>query len=138
MGRDHLVQNQIDPNPQHMRNGRGLGAYVHVDVLFEAYFNACLILIDQGAPLDPNNPYASSRTQTGFGTFGAPHLKTLVAEVSQRALKAVWYMKWFVHRHLRPEAYGGLVHMNKTKQANYPLHSDVLNSQAVARVFAEA
>jgi len=128
--------NQIDPNPQHMRNGRGLSAYVHVDVLFEAYFNACLVLVDQGAPLDPNNPYVNSRTQTGFGTFGAPHLKALVAEVSQRALKAVWYMKWFVHRHLRPEAFGGLVHMNKTKQANYPLHLDVLNSQAVAQVFA--
>ena len=74
--------NQIDPNPQHMRNGRGLGAYVHIDVLFEAYFNACLILVDRGAPLDANHPYSGSRTQSGFGTFGAPHLKTLVAEVS--------------------------------------------------------
>jgi hypothetical protein len=129
--------NQVDPNPQHMRNGRGLSAYVHLDVLFEAYFNACLILVDQGAPLDPNNPYANSRTQAGFGTFGSPHLKALVAEVSQRALKAVWYMKWFVHRHLRPEAYGGLVHMEKTHQAKYPLHADVLNSQALERVFVK-
>ena len=129
--------NKADPNPQHMRNGRGLSAYVHVDVLFEAYFNACLVLIDNGAPLDPDNPYANSRTQAGFGTFGNPHLKALVAEVSQRALKAVWYLKWFVHRYLRPEAFGGLVHMNKTKQANYPLHPDVLNSQAVAQVFAK-
>jgi hypothetical protein len=120
-----------------MRNGRGLGAYVHLDVLFEAYFNACLVLVDQAAPLDANNPYIGSRNQTGFGTFGSPHLKTLVAEVSQRALKAVWYQKWFVHRHLRPEEYGGLVHMTKTKQANYPLHHDVLNSEAVARVFAK-
>jgi hypothetical protein len=136
-GQGPFGSNQIDPNPQHMRNGRGLSAYVHVDVLFEAYFNACLILIDQGAPLDPNNPYANSRTQAGFGTFGAPHLKALVAEVSQRALKTVWYMKWFVHRHLRPEAYGGLVHMNKTRQANYPLHPDILNSQALAQVFAK-
>lgn len=136
-GQGPFASNQIDPNPQHMRNGRGLSAYVHVDVLFEAYFNACLVLVDQGAPLDPNNPYVNSRTQTGFGTFGAPHLKALVAEVSQRALKAVWYLKWFVHRHLRPEAFGGLVHMNKTKQANYPLHPDVLNSQAVAQVFAK-
>jgi hypothetical protein len=129
--------NQIDPNPQHMRNGRGISAYVHLDVLFEAYFNACLVLIDQGAPLDPNNPYVNSRTQTGFGTFGAPHLKTLVAEVAQRALKAVWYMKWFVHRHLRPEEYGGLVHMTKTHQASYPIHADVLNSEALAQVFAK-
>jgi hypothetical protein len=129
--------NQIDPNPQYMRNGRGMGAYVHIDVLFEAYFNACLVLVDRGAPLDPGNPYFSSRTQAGFGTFGAPHLKTIVAEVSTRALKAVWYAKWFVHRHLRPEAYGGLVHMAKTKQANYGLHPDILNSQAVAQTFAK-
>jgi len=135
-GQGPFGASQADPNPQHMRNGRGLGAYVHVDILFEAYFNACLVLVDQGAPLDPNNPYVGSPNQTGFGTFGSPHLKTLVAEVSQRALKAVWYQKWFVHRHLRPEEFGGLVHMTKTKQANYPLHSDVLNSEAVSRVFA--
>jgi hypothetical protein len=136
-GQGPFGSNQIDPNPQHMRNGRGISAYVHLDVLFEAYFNACLVLVDQGAPLDANNPYANSRTQAGFGTFGSPHLKALVAEVSQRALKAVWYMKWFVHRHLRPEAYGGLVHMTKTHQANYPIHSDLLNSQAVNQVFAK-
>jgi hypothetical protein len=79
----------------------------------------------------------NSRRQAGFGTFGAPHLKALVAEVSQRALKTVWYLKWFVHRHLRPEEFGGLVHMTKTKQASYPLHADILNSQAVEQVFAK-
>jgi hypothetical protein len=136
-GQGSFGANQADPNVQHIRNGRALSAYVHVDVLFEAYFNACLKLGDSGSPLDPNNPYVSSRTQTGFGTFGSPHLKTLVAEVSQRALKAVWFMKWFVHRHLRPEAFGGLVHMTKTNQASYPLHPDVLNSHAVAEVFAK-
>jgi hypothetical protein len=136
-GQGPFAANQADPNIQHIRNGRGLSAYVHVDVLFEAYFNACIMLVDVGAPLDPNNPYVNSRTQTGFGTFGTPHLKTLVAEVSQRALKAVWFMKWFVHRHLRPEAFGGLVHMTKTNQASYPLHPDVLNSHAVAEVFAK-
>jgi hypothetical protein len=136
-GQGPFLPNSADPTYQYMRNGRGLSAYVHVDVLFEAYFNACLILVDRGAPLDPSHPYVGSKTQAGFGTFGAPHLKTLVAEVAQRALKAVWYQKWFVHRHLRPEAYGGLVHMTKTGQANYPLHSDILNSHAVAQVFAK-
>jgi hypothetical protein len=136
-GQGPFAANQADPDIQHIRNGRGLSAYVHVDVLFEAYFNACIMLVDVGAPLDPNNPYVNSRTQTGFGTFGSPHLKTLVAEVAQRALKAVWFMKWFVHRHLRPEAFGGLVHMTKTNQASYPLHPDVLNSHAVAEVFAK-
>ncbi|HTB19179.1 MAG TPA: vanadium-dependent haloperoxidase, partial [Bryobacteraceae bacterium] len=136
-GQGPFGASQPDPNLQHLRNGRGIGAYVHVDVLFEAYFIACLALIDNNAPLDPNNPYVGSKTQTGFGTWGSPHLKTIVAEVSQRALKAVWYQKWFVHRHLRPEAFGGLVHMEKTGQANYPLHPDVLNSHALAELFAK-
>ncbi len=136
-GRGPFPSNQIDPRPRHIRNGRDLSAYVHIDVLFEAYFNACLWLIDNGAPLNRGNPYGSnrSRTQVGFGMFGAPHVKALLAEVATRALKAVWFQKWFVHRTLRPEEFGGLVHFRKTGEADYPLHSDVLNSQAVARTF---
>jgi len=135
-GRGSFGDNQIDPRPRHIRNGRDLSAYVHVDVLFEAYFNACLWLIDNGATLNRGNPYFNrSRTQTGFGTFGPPHVKALLAEVATRALKAVWFQKWFVHRTLRPEEFGGLVHFTKTGDASYPLHSDVLDSQAVARIF---
>jgi len=128
---------RVDPTPRHIRNGRDLAAYVHIDVLYEAYLNACIWLIDNHAPFNPGNPYVSSRTQTGFGTFGSPHVKALLAEVSTRALKAVWFQKWFVHRCLRPEEFGGLVHFTKTQQASYPLHPDVLNSQAVAIVFAD-
>ncbi|HEX4802618.1 MAG TPA: vanadium-dependent haloperoxidase [Myxococcaceae bacterium] len=134
-GRGPFADNQIDPRPRHIRNGRDLSAYVHVDVLFEAYFNACLWLIDNGAPLNRGNPYFNrSRTQAGFGTFGPPHVKALLAEVATRALKAVWFQKWFVHRALRPEEFGGLVHFTKTGEASYPLHSDVLDSQAVVRI----
>jgi len=42
-----------------------------------------------------------------------------------------------VHRALRPEAYGGLVHMTETKKAQYPLHTDILNSRALATVFSD-
>jgi hypothetical protein len=88
-----------------------------------------------GAPLNPGNPYAQSKNQEGFGTFGAPGIAAAVTENAARALKAVWYQKWFVHRRLRPEAYGGLVHNNlSAAQAKYPLHKDVLNSQALNRV----
>ncbi len=127
--------NVIDSQRRYLRNGRDLSAYVHIDVLFEAYFNACIYLVDVGAPLNPGNPYLASTNQTGFGTFGAPHLKTIVAEVATRALKAVWYQKWIVHRALRPEAYGGLVHMTLAGTKSYPVHSDVLNSDAVQQVF---
>ena len=134
-GQGPFASNVIDPQRRYLRNGRDLSAYVHIDVLFEAYFNACIYLVDAGARLNPGNPYLASSNQTGFGTFGAPHLKTMVAEVATRALKAVWYQKWIVHRALRPEAYCGLVHMTLANTKSYPVHSDVLNSDAVQQVF---
>ena len=79
-----------------MRNGRDLGQWVHVDVLFQAYFHAFLVLAGLGAPVDNNNPYRLSPTQEGFGTFGGPHIATLLCEVSTRALHAAWYQKWLV------------------------------------------
>jgi hypothetical protein len=109
-------------------------------VLFEAYFNACLFLIDNGAPFNPSNPYTSpnsvSKNQTGFATFGSPHIKALVAEVATRALKAAWFQKWYVHRHLRPEAYGGLVqNASAGVSQGVTLPSAILNSKAVERCF---
>jgi len=126
----------FDSVPRHIRNGRDLGEWVHVDVLFQAYFHAMLILASQGAPLNPGNPYNSSQTQTGFGSFGQPHLAAATAEVAPSALKAVWYQKWFVHRRLRPEAFAGRVHHRLTGAANYPIHSDALNSQGLAAVLS--
>ena len=135
-GEGPFAANQLDSQLRYLRNPRDLAAWVHVDVLHQAYFNACLYLIDNAAPLNPGNPYVNSLNQTGFGTFGSPYLKALVGEMAARALKCVWYQKWFVHRNLRPEEFGGLVHMTLSKQAHYPLHGDVLDSDAAARVYA--
>ena len=135
-GQGPFGSNMVDPQPRYLHCGRDLAAFVHVDVLYQAYFMACLYLIDNNAPLNPGNPYIGSKTQAGFGTFGAPHIKALMAEVASRALKAVWFQKWFVHRALRPEAYGGLVHSQLTKAAHYPLNTDILNSDAVQQVFS--
>lgn len=76
-----------------------------------------------------------SDNQEGFGTFGGPHILSLVTEVATRALKAVWYQKWFVHRRLRPEAFGGLIHNLMTGRAEYPIHPEILNSQALKEIF---
>jgi hypothetical protein len=161
-GIDHLVQygdwlnaqrgcapdqaDRFDATLRFLRNGRDLAQYAHVDVLFQAYFNACLILLAApdptdpvtgggiGAPLDAGNPYSSSRTQHGFGTFGNPHIATLVAEVSTRALKSVWCEKWAMHRRLRPEAFGGRVHNHAMGAANYPIHADILTSPVLDEV----
>ena len=126
----------LDATPRYIRNLRDLGEWVHVDALYQAYHQACLILLGMGASFGPGNPYSSSATQIGFGTFGGPHILSLVTEVATRALKAVWYQKWFVHRRLRPEAFGGLVHNTRTGAATYSLNPEVLNSAAVDAVFS--
>ena len=135
------ASDSLDPTRRYLRNGRDIGAWVHVDVLYQAYFQACLYLVGIGARLNPGNPYAPGNpaavNQTGFGTFGVPYLKGILAGVTSRALKAQWYQKWFLHRALRPEAYGGLVHLKLANiKADYPIHDDVVNSDAVARTFA--
>ena len=136
-GQGPFGSNEIDPVTRYYRNGRDLAAYVHVDHICEAFYNAALRLYKAGAPPNPGNPYVDLRKQAPFATFGEPHFLTMHGEMALRALKAVWYQKWFVHRTLRPEAYGGLVHMTKTGQASYPVHSDVLRSQALEQTFGK-
>jgi hypothetical protein len=141
-GEDRRNMDTFDNTRRFIRNLRDLATYVHFDALYEAYLNACLILLSMGARLDPGNPYTDSRTQDGFGTFGGPHILSLVTEVATRALRAVWYQKWGVHRRLRPEAFGGRIEVHRNGnatgqgQGRYAgiIHGEVLNSAAVAAI----
>ena len=117
---------------------RDLATFVNQDALHQAYFNAALILLNEGYAVQSGNPYPSMR-QGGFVTFGGPHLLTLVSEIAARAMKVVWHQKWQVHLRLRPEAYGGLVQMQLIgrhgKTPNYGLDNIVLASKARDQVF---
>jgi len=138
------VQNGQGPFPanstsgtSYIKNGRDLGAFTHADISFQAYLFAAQWLLTHGAPLNPGNPYLSIKNQSGGFTFGSQYITDLLGEVCNRAFKAVFYQKWFVHRALRPMAYGGLVHNTITGVANYPLNREVLNSEAVSQVFSK-
>ena len=134
---------QLQPGtPLFLHNGRGLAAYTHVDVLYQAYFTAYLVLntINGGtaAPLNPGNPYSGSKTQNGFGTMGQPDIAATLTAVASEALKAVWYQKWYVHLRHRPESGGGIVYLIKTGKGNTiqgQVSPTVLNSQAVQSSF---
>ncbi len=105
-----------DPDYRFMATPRDLATYVHYDALYEAYLNACLLLLAIKAPFDPGIPFQAADNidkQQGFAQFGGPHILSLVTEVATRALKAVRYQKFNVHRRARPEAIGGLVHRQK-------------------------
>jgi hypothetical protein len=125
-------------------NGRDLAEWVHIDVLFQAYFNACLILGTppdgsdmgggMGCPVNPANPYVGNPTQIGFTTFGPPHLQALLGEVASRALKTTWHEKWQVHRRLRPENYAARVEVQLNQDPgryNGALHSSLFSSSVL-------
>jgi hypothetical protein len=133
-----------DPHLRYIHDGRSLAEWVHYDFLYQAYHNAALILLDQTPDtvlntnpyLNPTNPYKSTKVETGFGTFGAPHICCILGTVTTAALYAAWFQKWFVHRRLRPEEFGGRVHQTKVGAAQYPISADLLNSAALPMVFA--
>lgn len=124
----------FDPVRRYMRMGRDIAQWVHVDVLFQGYFQAFLCLASLGAPSDAGNPYNNNPTQDGFATFGGPHIATLLCEVSTRALHAVWYQKWMVHRRLRPEAFAGRIERNRTHPGRFDVHPSINSSPVLAAV----
>ena len=101
-GKESYVPNvQIEHGPEmgyrFMATPRDLATYVHYDALYEAYLNACLMLLAIGAPFDPGVPFGTPDNidkQQGFAQFGGPHILSLVTEVATRALKAVRYQKF--------------------------------------------
>ena len=131
-------QDQVEMQLRYLRNGRDLAAYCHVDVLFQAYFTAFLVLAGIGASVNPGNPYIGSKTQNGFVSFGLPDFAATICEIATRALCAAWYQKWMVHLRPRPEEVGGRVHLIMTGQGdktNITLSKVILSSNGLQQSF---
>jgi hypothetical protein len=140
-GGDSGLPVAFDPTPRYLRNGRDLASYTRVDVLYQGYFVAFLVLAGLGAAPNPGNPYNASLTQKAFATLGGPDAAGTIGEMATRALKASWYHKWIKDLRMRPEEYGALVHARKAgasamPQAAAELHADALNSAALPLTFA--
>jgi hypothetical protein len=137
----------FEPDIRYISTMRDLARFVNKDALHQAYFNAALILLSGGAKWTAGNPYVDcgllAERESGFGVLGGPHILALVSEVATRALKAVWNQKWQVHLRLRPEAYGGLLHVQEcgadvegaNKKRAYGLPSWVKNTEAAKAIF---
>ncbi len=137
-GIDTGLRNQLDPQPRYVHDGRGLGAYTHLDVLYQAYFTAYMVLGTIGAPVNPGNPYVGSRTQNGFGTFGGPDFAAAITAVAGLAINNVWYQKWYIHLRHRPESGGAILRQILTgngRTLDATLNDNVLNSLAVQSSF---
>ena len=132
----------FEDDPRYISTMRDLARFVNKDALHQAYFNATLILLSGGAKWTPGNPYGDvgplSTREAGFGVLGGPHILALVSEVATRALKVVWNQKWQAHLRLRPEAYGGHLHVQleglKGKKRAYGLPAWAANTDAAMLV----
>jgi len=122
---------------------RDLATYVHYDALYQAYLNACLILLAEGYPLDPGLPFTApdfQDHQQGFAQFGGPHILSLVTEVATRALKAVRYQKFNIHRRLRPEALAARIYKQAENKKYFradeleTMLNDLLKSEILTNV----
>jgi hypothetical protein len=127
---------------RYLTDGRALAALTHADVLYQEYLLAYLVLNTVNDPLPPplnsGNPYAASKTQNGFGTFGQPDIAATLAAVAGQAIRQVWYQKWWAHLRHRPESGGALVYLQKTGQGGSieaQVSDTALNSQAVQASF---
>ncbi|MFK8184081.1 MAG: vanadium-dependent haloperoxidase [Phormidesmis sp.] len=139
-----IPQGGSEPLPKYrfITTPRDLATYVHHDALYQSYLNACLAMLAMKIPFDPGIPFLADDRfdrQQGFAHFGGPHILTLVTEVATRALKAVRYQKFNVHRRCRPEAIAGRLHQwrNTHLSSLYPVAglcdkiSDTLHSVAL-------
>lgn len=151
-GEDFRGQDQFDTVRRFIRDLRDGTSYVHFDQVVNAYYNAAWILMSEptgnqlngtgagrpeidlefpyntGNPYDPPGTARDSKTQAPFATFGPPHVLEVLDEVLGRALRAVWFQKWFVHRRLRPEEYGGRVDNQIAGRRSYPLDASITTS----------
>jgi hypothetical protein len=125
-----------DPQRRYVSTIRDLGELAHIGGALA--LGAFLILSqDINAPLNPGNPYNNYKIQApGTGAFSAAYFQTILDLAPSRAIRASYWQKWYVHRRLRPEAFGGLVYNNLVNKTEYPINSELLNSQALAQTFS--
>jgi len=141
-GREPSGAVNFDPTHRFLRNGRDLSAYTRVDVLYQAYFTAFLVMAGIAVPPNPGSPYIGAKTEKAFATLGGPDAAGTIGEMATRALKASWFHKWIKDLRMRPEEYAGIVqarltHSTPAPQSAAHLHPDVLNSAVLPKIHAK-
>lgn len=128
------VSQTVDSVKKCMFNGRQLGSTVHIDLVFQHFYEAAAILLNAGVG-------AGAQVKVGAkeGNFlgGPVLLTTAIAEVSRHALRASWVQKWRKNQRLRPEAMAARVVAEKAGDIpSGTVHADLMSSAIVGAVEA--
>ncbi|MET0342548.1 MAG: twin-arginine translocation pathway signal protein [Polyangiales bacterium] len=144
-GRPTTRRIRFDPVRRYLHTGRDLAEYARggaptfwgaAQLLTTAVSKDPLVVGGLGAPANARNPYLKLKsTASGTGTWGTPYIQSLLPFATSRGQRSIYFHKWFVHRTIRPEAFGGLVQQRLVHGADYPIHDDLLRSEALDRVF---
>ncbi len=108
-GADVRGAHVFDPMRRFISTPRHLATYVRFDALYQAYLNACLLLLGQNYPTQGGFPDQGDLTRTPFASFGGPHVLSLMTEVATRCLKFARRQKFNYHRRARPEKISGIL-----------------------------
>ncbi|MBL6459416.1 hypothetical protein JMJ55_29305 [Belnapia sp. T6] len=145
-------QPRFEATPRYIANGRDLAELVRQGLTSPVALSLLLgtpsveadpqyggMFAAAQSPLSQANPYRRLRNQSpGGATFGPSYLQAVLAQAISCGPRAAYWQKWFVHRTLRPEAYGGLAHQRLANGVtDYPLHDDFLRSEALDRTRAK-
>ncbi|WP_171206125.1 hypothetical protein [Ruegeria sp. HKCCA0235A] len=95
--------------PKFIETPRDLATYVHFDSIYQAFFNACLLMLGRGIQADDGLPEVwSSRAEDSGAHWGGSHALSMLAETATRAMRAVRRQTFQVHNRARPEKLGSV------------------------------
>jgi hypothetical protein len=126
------VAPQYEEGTSYIKSLRDLANYVWQDVSYLPYLNALMILLDMGTAVHNWQMfYLHNQTQEGYINFGPPDATFWIGQAAKNPYLAAWYQKYQVHRRARPEVAAGRLHNHLNQRVVYPIHNDLLTSEAV-------
>ena len=118
---DGIITETLRPprtTPRYIITGRDLACYVHLDEPYQAFLNACVLLIDLKVPM--NTGITSHPVEGYFVNLGRADIQSILTIAGRSALLAAWYVKWST-LFLRPEALG--IEVERVYRDNCNVHN---------------
>ena len=110
----------MDSQYKYCYSGRVLGSKVHNDPLFQFYYNAALIALENG--ISPSG-FSTAANTSDWTDSGAPDIFSAVADVAHGALRTAWNLKYNTTMRIRPE-----VHAQRIQFAHDDANSNIVNN----------
>jgi hypothetical protein len=98
--------NYNDSAQFYVYNGQVLGSIVHKDPLYNFYYGAALISLQNN--ISPQYTMYGNNSSS-WTSGGPPDIFASVAAVAHGALKCAWFQKWVVAMRIRPEAFASRI-----------------------------